>query len=143
MGASCNKDGRAVFDAHLRDALGALPSQAADFPAAAAALAQPSSVCLPPGDATVYEWLFEAGAGGRGWVRWMDTMVGEYKCDPDKRFSQIVVPTMDTVGVALEAWSVKVSVIMLFGVAFLPVISASAAGIWCYQQVQSCDVFMS
>lgn len=30
------------------------------------------------------------------WVRWLDT-VPEFKCDPSKPFSQIIVPTADTV----------------------------------------------
>jgi dynein heavy chain len=32
----------------------------------------------------------------RAWVPWMDTMP-EFKCDPDKPFAQIIVPTADTV----------------------------------------------
>jgi dynein heavy chain len=36
--------------------------------------------------------LLQAGT----WVPWMDTMP-EFKCDPDKPFAQIIVPTADTV----------------------------------------------
>jgi hypothetical protein len=99
VGASCNKDGREAFDRHLRAAAAALPSREAEFPAAAA-LAGGGAAALPPEGADVYEWVFEAGggAGGRGgWVRWMDTLEGEYVCNPDVPFSRIVVPTVDTV----------------------------------------------
>jgi len=95
LGGSCDKAGRPVFDRHLRTALAALPERTAEFPSTASL---PPGAGSPPGDASVYEWLYEPpGAGGRGWVPWMETMGGEYKCDPDKRFSQIVVPTVDTV----------------------------------------------
>ncbi|GBF98747.1 dynein heavy chain axonemal [Raphidocelis subcapitata] len=83
LGASCDRDGRPAFDSHLREALAALPAGAA---------------AAPPEGLSLYEWTFEAGAGGRGWLPWMDALGGgNYTCDPDKRFSQIVVPTVDTV----------------------------------------------
>jgi hypothetical protein len=99
LGASCNKDGRPVFDGHLRSAIAALSDHSTDFPTAASAAAAAGRVtwAVPPGDASVYEWLYEAGAGGRGWVRWMDSTTSDYKYDPGQKFSQIVVPTVDTV----------------------------------------------
>jgi hypothetical protein len=108
LGASCNKDGRAAFDQHLRGALDALTQRAAEFPAAAAILDGAGVAAAPPAEADLYEWVYEpaadlegggggTAANGRGWVRWMDTAAGDYKCDPDRRFNQIVVPTIDTV----------------------------------------------
>ena len=101
LGATCGKEGRPAFDAHVRGAL-------AELAAAAAAGGQPAdcglpagadlAAALPPGGAPLYEWVYAAApGGGGGWARWMDAAGGDYKCDPDARFSQIVVPTVDTV----------------------------------------------
>lgn len=111
LGATCDGAGRAAFDAQLRGELATLAAgdsggSAGAYPAAAAALAE-SVPAAPPAGAAVYDWVYEpplapsaaGGSGkGRGWVRWMEVGPTDYKCDPDKRFSQLVVPTVDTVG---------------------------------------------
>lgn len=47
-----------------------------------------------PAEKTVYDWCYSHEAGG--WVDWMDT-VPPFVPDPDASFSQIIVPTSDTV----------------------------------------------
>lgn len=37
-----------------------------------------------------------AAVQAHGWIPWMDT-IEHFKCDPDKQFAQIIVPTVDTV----------------------------------------------
>lgn len=81
VGASCDKDGRVLFDSYLRGRLDA------------ANLALPDGAVMPA-LAPVYEWCYNTTS--RAWVQWMDT-VPEFNCDPDKPFSQIIVPTADTV----------------------------------------------
>lgn len=70
-----------------------------------------------PESGSVYDWCYDtegafleaaaaaaaggAGAGGEGggrhgWVGWMAT-VPDFRCDPDRPFSEIIVPTADTV----------------------------------------------
>ena len=62
--------------------------------AAASQQLQLQSEALPPADAPVYEWCYDAASGG--WVRWMAT-IPEYKCDVDKPFASLIVPTADSV----------------------------------------------
>ena len=47
-----------------------------------------------PAEKTVYDWCYSHEAGG--WVDWMAT-VPPFVPDPDASFSQIIVPTRDTV----------------------------------------------
>ncbi len=90
LGASCDKAGRAKFDAHLRTAFASAAAEGqVVLPEGLAA-----EVVMMPQGAHVYEWVFDQGE--RRWVAWMDTLP-EFKCDPDKPFSQIIVPTADTV----------------------------------------------
>jgi hypothetical protein len=49
---------------------------------------------LFPAGAPVYEWCYEPASSG--WVRWMAT-APEYKCDVDKPFASLIVPTADSV----------------------------------------------
>ncbi|WIA11828.1 hypothetical protein OEZ85_011917 [Tetradesmus obliquus] len=95
LGASCDKAGRAVFDAFLREKVASLAAAAAGsaLNAATAALQLPDGA-LMPASASVYEWCYDRQACA--WVPWMGTLP-EFKCDPDKPFAQIIVPTADTV----------------------------------------------
>ena len=84
VGASCDKPGRPQFDAWLREHV------------VASGLALPAGAMFPEGT-SVYEWCYDTSADGPGgWVGWMST-VPDFKCDPDKPFSEIIVPTSDTV----------------------------------------------
>ena len=47
-----------------------------------------------PSEKTIYDWCYSHETGG--WVDWMAT-VPPYVPDPDASFSQIIVPTSDTV----------------------------------------------
>ena len=47
-----------------------------------------------PSEKTIYDWCYSPETGG--WVDWMAT-VTPYVPDPDASFSQIIVPTSDTV----------------------------------------------
>ncbi|KAG2485619.1 hypothetical protein HYH03_015682 [Edaphochlamys debaryana] len=89
LGASCDKAGRAQFDAWLRH-------QVTDW------LPLREGAMFPEGS-SVYDWVYDTtgefsgeDGGGGGWVGWMST-VPEFKCDPDRPFSDIIVPTADTV----------------------------------------------
>ncbi|MEW5298367.1 MAG: hypothetical protein WDW36_001499 [Sanguina aurantia] len=90
VGGSCDKPGRALFDTHMRSALGG---------PACRSLGLTGGALFPPGG-TVYDWCFDQELGEasqqRGWMPWMGT-VPEFSCDPDRPFSEIIVPTADTV----------------------------------------------
>jgi hypothetical protein len=60
LGGSCDKAGRAVFDAFLREKVASLAAAAAGTAAdgAAAALQLPENA-LMPASATVYEWCYD------------------------------------------------------------------------------------
>lgn len=47
-----------------------------------------------PTSESVYEWHYDIE--NRTWVDWMTT-IPDYKCNPDMPFSEIIVPTSDTV----------------------------------------------
>jgi len=47
-----------------------------------------------PSEKTIYDWCYSHETAG--WVDWMAT-VAPYVPDPDASFSQIIVPTSDTV----------------------------------------------
>ncbi|KAL0019092.1 hypothetical protein WJX77_000912 [Trebouxia sp. C0004] len=79
MGASCDKTGRIAFDLFLK-------SKAAGVKAAKSA--------VWPSEKTIYDWCYSQETAG--WVDWMAT-VPPYVPDPDAFFSQIIVPTSDTV----------------------------------------------
>jgi hypothetical protein len=96
VGATCDKAGRAAFDAWFRAKVAdcGLPLQRSMF----------------PDTASVYDWVYDAsgaltgggeeagaeGGSGPGWVGWMAT-VPEFRCDPERPFAEIIVPTADTV----------------------------------------------
>ncbi|CAH8511378.1 unnamed protein product [Dicrocoelium dendriticum] len=94
FGATCNNDGRAKFNAYLRRKMKELKS------------------ILPfPEEGTVYDYRFDDGGLLQGntrddddedverkmcWVHWMHN-VPEVTIPPDVRYSDIIVPTVDTV----------------------------------------------
>lgn len=81
VGASCDVKGRAAFDKYFRDAMlkqNALVSTSA----------------MMPTDKTVYEWCWDQTE--MKWVEWMNT-IPEFKANPDAPFSEMVIPTIDTV----------------------------------------------
>ncbi|GAX80571.1 hypothetical protein CEUSTIGMA_g8008.t1 [Chlamydomonas eustigma] len=84
LGASCDKAGRLQFDKFLRTQVKS--SNHLNLPA--------SAMFPTTDDSTVYDWCLNQVDGT--WMQWMDT-VPEFKCDPDKPFAQIIVPTADTV----------------------------------------------
>lgn len=54
-----------------------------------------------PAAASVYDYVYDmtgsfTEGGSPGWVGWMAT-VPEFRCDPDRPFAEIIVPTADTV----------------------------------------------
>jgi dynein heavy chain, axonemal len=49
---------------------------------------------MMPDSESVYDWMFNQEQ--MQWVDWMTT-IPEYKCDPDKPFADIIVPTSDTI----------------------------------------------
>lgn len=77
IGASCDNDGRVKFDRALRDAC-----------------SEAGVDKIPPGERDVYAYCFDQDTCQ--WVDWMAT-IPEFKCDPDRPFSEIIVPTSDTV----------------------------------------------
>eukprot|EP00955_Chlamydomonas_euryale_P031479 330690-Chlamydomonas_euryale.AAC.4 len=81
LGASCDKAGRQAFDEFFKRCV------------ADAGLGLPDGAMFPA-ELSVYEWCYDQSEAK--WVEWMDT-VPEFKCDPDRPFSQIIVPTADTV----------------------------------------------
>ena len=83
VGASCDKGGRAKFDRHVREQVQSVASQVGVDAAA-----------LIPHERTVYDWCYDQKE--LAWVDWMST-VPEYICNPDEPFSEILVPTSDTV----------------------------------------------
>ncbi|KAF8071068.1 Dnah1 [Scenedesmus sp. PABB004] len=90
LGASCDRAGRERFDAWLRECAAGLAAREGGGGDAVL----PDGALMPPGDASVYEWAYDREA--HAWVPWMDT-VPEFRCDPDRPFASIVVPTADTV----------------------------------------------
>ncbi len=74
LGASCDKNGRLLFDRWLRD-------QVAEVKGVKLA----EGAMLPAGS-SVYEWCYDQETAG--WVTWMDT-IPDFKCDPDRPFAEV------------------------------------------------------
>lgn len=51
-----------------------------------------------PAEGSVYDWVFNPTDGDGRWVKWMAT-AGEQKISADAEYSQIIVTTVDVVGV--------------------------------------------
>jgi dynein heavy chain, axonemal len=49
---------------------------------------------MMPASESVYEWVLDTET--MQWVDWMAT-IPDFKCNPDKPFADIIVPTSDTV----------------------------------------------
>ena len=76
-GVTCDNDGRAKFDAYIRDAIADLHME------------RP-----PPDELDVFGYYFDQNA--LDWIDWMQT-VPKYVCNPEKPFSELIVPTADSV----------------------------------------------
>ena len=81
VGASCDKEGRLKFDKFIRETVALRCSK----------MVKPF---MPPDSESVYEWCFDQES--LEWVHWMDT-IPPFECNPDLPFSEIIVPTPDTV----------------------------------------------
>ncbi|XP_024523426.1 dynein heavy chain 1, axonemal [Selaginella moellendorffii] len=77
IGVTCDNTGRMKFDNQLRALLGPL------------ALEKP-----PPADMDVFSYHFNHLT--MEWLDWMQT-IPKYVCNPDKPFSELIVPTVDSV----------------------------------------------
>jgi dynein heavy chain len=58
LGASCDKAGRAVFDAFLREKVASLAAAAGTADSASAAVQLPEGA-LMPASASIYEWCYD------------------------------------------------------------------------------------
>ncbi|EFJ44217.1 dynein heavy chain 2, partial [Volvox carteri f. nagariensis] len=88
VGASCDKAGRAAFDTWFRSQIRDSGLTLADG-------------AMMPATGSVYDWVYDVTGsftenGAPGWAGWMAT-VPEFRCDPDRPFAEIIVPTADTV----------------------------------------------
>ncbi|GMH32802.1 hypothetical protein BSKO_00636 [Bryopsis sp. KO-2023] len=81
VGATCDMAGRPKFEEFFRNQVSEL-----DFDL-------PEGTAFPE-EKSVYEWCYNLSESK--WVPWMET-VPEFKCNPDMPFSEIIVPTSDTV----------------------------------------------
>ncbi|TPX35722.1 hypothetical protein SmJEL517_g02025 [Synchytrium microbalum] len=80
VGGSLDSASQSKFDASLRLLIDGLPTQL---------------TLLPPKDGTVYDYMYEVGVPGR-WVAWTST-IQDTPISPTADFSEIIVPTKDTV----------------------------------------------
>nr|AML30859.1 axonemal inner arm dynein heavy chain 3 [Marsilea vestita] len=76
-GVTCDNDSRVKFDVYVRDAIVDLN------------LERP-----PPDNLDVFGFYFDQNA--LDWVEWMQT-IPKYVCNPEKPFSELIVPTADSV----------------------------------------------
>lgn len=86
IGAGLLDDGRTKFDSYLKriSGLSTNPSENSPVPAGEIPTALP----------TLFEYFFDVEK--REWVSWM-SVVPEYVHDPEMRYNEILVPTIDTV----------------------------------------------
>ncbi|GCC21888.1 hypothetical protein chiPu_0000270 [Chiloscyllium punctatum] len=89
IGASCDKDGRKIFDAFLREIVSVKSTEP-----------PPASVgkweCLFEEKGLVYDYMYEFKGRGR-WVHWNETIKSVALGDKKTKVQEIIVPTMDTV----------------------------------------------
>ncbi|CAG9466771.1 unnamed protein product [Pedinophyceae sp. YPF-701] len=85
LGASCDKDGRDLFDRRIRALLDmAMQQSMFDIP----------EEQRFPRDKQVFDWVWDVES--MAWMDWMDTQP-KYECNPNAPFAEIIVPTRDTV----------------------------------------------
>eukprot|EP01018_Ginkgo_biloba_P007243 Gb_31254 [translate_table: standard] len=77
VGASCDSNGREKFDSYIRDAFASHGIQN-----------------LPPEELDVFSYCFDHTS--LVWIDWMQT-IPKYVCNPEKPFSELIVPTVDSV----------------------------------------------
>lgn len=86
LGAGLLEDDRVKFDNYIKK-LSALPQNPAE-----GSTVGPGEI--PTAHSTIYDYYFDLGQGK--WVPWHD-IVPNYAHDPTAKFSEILVPTLDTV----------------------------------------------
>ncbi len=86
VGGNLLEDGRVKFDNYVKR-LSTLPSNAAEGISVGAGE-------IPTSQPTLYEYYFDAEKSK--WVPWVN-VVPEYTHNPDMKFNEILVPTVDTV----------------------------------------------
>ena len=77
IGATCNLEGRKVFDIWIRDKMKGLASSA-----------------IIPAQSTVYDYFFDKET--QSWINWMNT-IPEFQITSKKDSDTVIVPTMDTI----------------------------------------------
>ncbi|KAJ7552868.1 hypothetical protein O6H91_06G073600 [Diphasiastrum complanatum] len=77
LGVTCDNDGRKKFDVHLRQAI----------------VVNKLESC-PPNEMDVFSYFFDQASAE--WIDWMNT-IPKYVCNPDRPFSEMIVPTADSV----------------------------------------------
>jgi dynein heavy chain len=89
IGATVNESGRVKFSIFLRTLLaGSQPG---------VTLPEGLTIETPiPEPSTVYDYLFDTELNGGSWRLWLDTIPAEVEISPKARFSEIIVPTLDT-----------------------------------------------
>ncbi|XP_022239390.1 dynein heavy chain 10, axonemal-like [Limulus polyphemus] len=87
LGATLLEDGREKLDAHVKEICGLL--SVSDTPEKPARAGE-----IPTSEKTLYEFYFDGEK--QVWIAW-NQMVPKYQYDPGKKFSEILVPTVDTV----------------------------------------------
>jgi hypothetical protein len=82
LGASCDKAGRAVFDAFLREKVAGLATAATSAPDGAEATLQLPEGALMPASASVYEWCYDrqVRALGRNVGKIMAAFLAQCSC---------------------------------------------------------------
>lgn len=86
LGGGLLEDGRIVFDGFLKR-IASLPQNPAE-----GSVVGPGEI--PSAQPTLFEYFFDSKK--LVWVPWVD-IIPEYLHDPEKKFSEILVPTVDTV----------------------------------------------
>lgn len=96
IGASLLDDGRIKFDGYLKrlSGLSTNPSEKGTIPAGE----------IPSALPTLFDYYFDVE--NQNWVAW-SAKVPEYEHDPEMRFNEILVPTVDTVR---STWLVELMV---------------------------------